>query len=89
MPAFISSTAVPGALTAAAAGITDGGITAPAAGIQPGTSSLGLKGSAKTLFTVPSGGNEGTVVYGAQLNLQAPTTTRDGFYEGVLTLTAA
>ena len=89
VPAFISSTAVPGALTAAAAGITDGGITAPAAGIQPGTSSLGLKGSAKTLFTVPSGGNEGTVVYGAQLNLQAPTTTRDGFYEGVLTLTAA
>lgn len=89
VPAFISSSAVPGAANAAAAGITDGGTTAPAAGLQPGASSLGLKGTAKTLFTVPAGGNIGTVVYGAQLNLQAPTTTRDGFYEGVLTLTAA
>lgn len=88
-PAFISSTRVPSATSATLAGLTDGGVTAPANGLLSGvSSSLGLGGSAKTLYTAPAGQGSGTVVYGAKLSMKAPTTTRDGLYEGVLTLTA-
>ena len=87
-PKFIGSNRVTGAATATAAGLSDGGVAAPAASL--GDSSFASEGlaAAKTLFTAPAGASNGTVYYGALLNLQAPTTTRDGKYEGKLTLTA-
>jgi hypothetical protein len=87
-PKFISSTRFPLATTAASAGLTDGGTVAPANGVLPADAgTLGLKGVV-TLYTAPAGASNGTVVYGAALALKAPTTTKPGDYEAVLTLTA-
>jgi hypothetical protein len=89
-PSFIQNSRDTTKLTAAAAGLTDGGVVNPANGVSSSASgSLGLAGTAKTLFTAPAGFGLGTTIYGATLNMKAPTTTRDGLYEGTLVLTAA
>jgi hypothetical protein len=88
-PLFISSSRFPGAGNSTDAHLTNGAFVAPADGLAWNTSSTaGLGGLAKTLYTAPANFGTGTVYYGAHLSLKAPTNTPADTYEGVLTLTA-
>ena len=87
VPAFVSSSRGADGITNG--GLVDGGVTAAANGVAaaaPGI--LGLKDTPK-LFTALPGHSNGQVVYGAALDLKAPTSTLPGAYEAVLTLTAS
>lgn len=88
-PVFISSTRYADAAAASVAGLTAAAATPAANGLAAGApSNLGLGGTAKNMYTAAPGAGTGTTVFGALLDMKAPTFTLDGFYEGVLTLTA-
>ncbi|MFI7585512.1 hypothetical protein ACIB24_00385 [Spongisporangium articulatum] len=68
--------------------VTPAAATAPAAGVAVGaTSTAGLQ-TAKSLASSPAGASVGTATVTAGLLMQAPTTTKPGQYNSVLTLTA-
>lgn len=87
-PQFISSTRFPAAASASAAGLVIGGIVAPANGVLPGDPSTAGLATDRTLYTAPYSAGSGTVVFGANVSLQAPTTTVADDYQATLTLTA-
>ena len=87
-PQFISSTRFPAAASASAAGLVIGGIVAPANGVLPGDVSTAGLATDRTLYTAPYSAGSGTVVFGANVSLQAPTTTVADDYQATLTLTA-
>jgi hypothetical protein len=83
-PKFISSSRADTGST----GLVAGNPVAAANGAsKTDAGTLGLKGGA-TLFTALAGHSNGQVVYGADLSLQAPTSTLPGNYEATMTLTA-
>lgn len=68
--------------------VSAGGTVAPAAGVSIGdVGTQGLK-SSRPLASSPAGASVGTAIVGADLTLNAPTTTPSDTYTATLTLTA-
>ncbi len=73
-----SVTATPGAAVPAGAGVAVGAVSNPVAGLK----------AVRTLGSAAAGASVGQAVFGAQLTLQAPTTTAAGVYNTTLVITA-
>jgi hypothetical protein len=81
-PQFVGSTRFPSAPTASQAGLTDGGVVAP---VDDGRA--GGLATSRLLFSARAGGSNGSVTYGANLVVHAPTATLPGNYRATLTIT--
>jgi hypothetical protein len=81
-PQFVGSTRFPSAPTASEAGLSDGGVVPP---VDDGRA--GGLATSRLLFSAPAGGSNGSVTYGADLVVHAPTATLPGNYRATLTIT--
>jgi hypothetical protein len=86
-PYFLASNRWGGTPGNRPAEIVEGPVVAPAAGVAPAEAGdAGIKGTPETLFSIAAGKSSGTVEYGAALSVKAPTYTKPGQYQGVLTV---
>ncbi len=86
-PYFLASNRWGGTPGNRPAEIVEGPVVAPAAGVAPAAAGdAGIKGTPETLFSIAAGKSSGTVEYGAALSVKAPTYTKPGQYQGVLTV---